>query len=208
MPNRIKADSASGLQLISDSSDEIQIQSGTDTVATINSSGITMGSGKVMTQPGGIIQVQHTVDKNQTSNTVSTTFEELSTNQRVTITPTSTDNYVMLEAWIPYSGAGTTRVWQFYFYDVTGSAGVDLGTANGSRNQALAGWRGEHHDANDAGMLHLKQLVQAPRTTATTYTIYARCENSQTIYFNYSSGNSSVYGWTGSSLITATEISA
>lgn len=46
MPNRIKADSASGLQLISDSSDEIQIQSGTDTVATINSSGITMGSGK------------------------------------------------------------------------------------------------------------------------------------------------------------------
>lgn len=46
MPNRIKADSASGLQLISDSSDEIQIQSGTDTVATVNSSGITMGSGK------------------------------------------------------------------------------------------------------------------------------------------------------------------
>ena len=49
MPNRIKADSASGLQLISDSSDEIQIQSGTDTVATVNSSGITMGSGKNLT---------------------------------------------------------------------------------------------------------------------------------------------------------------
>ena len=46
MPNRIKADSSSGLQLISDSSDEIQIQSGTDTVAIINNSGITMGSGK------------------------------------------------------------------------------------------------------------------------------------------------------------------
>jgi len=46
MPNRIKADSASGLQLISDSSDEIQIQSGSDTVAIVNSSGITMGSGK------------------------------------------------------------------------------------------------------------------------------------------------------------------
>lgn len=208
MPNRIKADSASGLQLISDSSDEIQIQSGTDTVATVNSSGITMGSGKNLSQSGGIIQVQHTVDKSHTSNTVTTTWEELSTNYRVTITPTSTDNYVMLEAWIPYSGAGTTRVWQFYFYDVTGSAGVDLGNALGSRQQALLGWRGEHADSNDCGTLHLKQIVQAPRTTATTYTVYARCENSQTIYLNYSVGDSSVYGFTGSSTITATEIAS
>lgn len=159
-------------------------------------------------QSGGIIQVQHTVDKSHTSNTVSTTWEELNTNYRVTITPTSTDNYVMLEAWIPYSGAGTTRVWQFYFYDVTGSAGVDLGNALGSRQQALLGWRGEHADSNDCGTLHLKQIVQAPRTTATTYTVYARCENSQTIYLNYSVGDSSVYGFTGSSTITATEIAS
>ena len=54
MPNRIKADSASGLQLISDSSDEIQIQSGSDTVATVNSSGITMGSGKNLRQTGAV----------------------------------------------------------------------------------------------------------------------------------------------------------
>jgi hypothetical protein len=52
MPNRIKADSASGLQLISDSSDEIQIQSGSDTVAIVNSNGITMGSGKNLRQTG------------------------------------------------------------------------------------------------------------------------------------------------------------
>jgi hypothetical protein len=47
MPNRIKADSASGLQLISDSSDEIQIQSGSSTVATINSNGL-LSSGHVI----------------------------------------------------------------------------------------------------------------------------------------------------------------
>ena len=63
MPNRIKADSASGLQLISDSSDEIQIQSGSDTVAIVNSSGITMGSGKAISGAGAggkILQVVQT----------------------------------------------------------------------------------------------------------------------------------------------------
>ena len=177
----------------------LTVPAGNSTVITNNNFASTIPS-------GGIIQVQHTVDKSHTSNTVTTTWEELSTNYRVTITPTSTNNYVMLEAWIPYSGAGTTRVWQFYFYDVTGSTGVDLGNVLGSRQQALLGWRGEHADSNDCGTLHLKQIVQAPRTTATTYTVYARCENSQTIYLNYSVGDSAVYGFTGSSTITATEI--
>jgi hypothetical protein len=183
------------------------IEHNDSTILTIDSSGNIDVPNK-LTSSGGIVQVQHTVDKTHSSNAVSTTWEELSTNFRVSITPTSTDNYVMLEAWIAYSGAGTSRVWQFYFYDVTGSAGVDLGTANGSRQQALVGWRGEHYDANDSGILHLKQIVQAPRTTATTYTVYARCENNQTMYLNYTQGDSSVYGWTGSSVITATEIAS
>ena len=45
MASRINADSSNGLQLVSDSSGEIQIQSNGVTVATINSSGLSMNSG-------------------------------------------------------------------------------------------------------------------------------------------------------------------
>ena len=45
MASRINADSSNGLQLVSDSSGEVQIQSNGVTVATINSSGLSMNSG-------------------------------------------------------------------------------------------------------------------------------------------------------------------
>ena len=48
MASRINADSSNGLQLVSDSSGEIQIQSNGVTVATINSSGLSMTGGKTV----------------------------------------------------------------------------------------------------------------------------------------------------------------
>jgi hypothetical protein len=45
MASRINADSSNGLQLISDSSGEVQIQSSGVTICTINSSGLSMQSG-------------------------------------------------------------------------------------------------------------------------------------------------------------------
>jgi len=49
MASRINADSSNGLQLVSDSSGEVQIQSNGVTVATINSSGLSMNSGTLAT---------------------------------------------------------------------------------------------------------------------------------------------------------------
>ena len=84
MPNRIKADSASGLQLISDSSDEIQIQSGSDTVAIVNSSGITMGSGKNLVQTNAPAFSVYTSSDQSISNSTETKvvfdLEEFDTN--------------------------------------------------------------------------------------------------------------------------------
>ena len=48
MASRINADSSNGLQLVSDSSGEIQIQSNGVTIATINSSGLSMTGGKTV----------------------------------------------------------------------------------------------------------------------------------------------------------------
>ena len=48
MASRINADSSNGLQLVSDSSGEIQFQSSGVTVATINSSGLSMTGGKTV----------------------------------------------------------------------------------------------------------------------------------------------------------------
>ena len=165
--------------------------------------------GSALTGVGKVLQLQSTRFTTQTSFSASTSFAEINTGLRVTITPSSTSNKIILEAYIPYSDAGTTRIYNFVFYDVTGSAKVEPGTASGSnRQQALAGWRGEHYDSNDAGWIVLRQVVTAPRTSATTYTVHARAEGSPTMYLNYSTYDGTVgFAWTGVSTVSAMEVS-
>lgn len=158
---------------------------------------------------GKVLQLQSTRFTTQTTFSGTGTYAEINTGLRVTITPSSTSNKIILEAYIPYSGGSTSRVWNFVFYDVTGGNRVEPGASSGTyREEGLTGWRGEHYDANDAGWIVLKQIVDAPRTTATTYTIYSRAEGSPSMYLNYSNYDGTVpFAWTGVSTVSAMEVS-
>ena len=158
---------------------------------------------------GKVLQLQSTRFTTQTTFSGTGTYAEINTGLRVTITPSSTSNKIILEAYIPYSGGSTSRVWNFVFYDVTGGNRVEAGASSGTyREEGLTAWRGEHYDVNDAGWIVLRQIVTAPRTSATTYTIYSRAEGSPTMYLNYSSYDGTVpFAWTGVSTVSAMEVS-
>jgi len=57
-------------------------------------------------------------------------------------------------------------------------------------------------------IIDVEVIVDASTTTARSYTLYGQRENggSGTIYFNYSSGDSSAYGWSTPFTFTITEI--
>ena len=167
MPNRIKADSASGLQLISDSSDEIQIQSGTDTVATINSSGITMGSGKSLVGGGKMLQVVQTV-KSDTFTTSSTSFTDI-TGMSATITPSATSSKILVI--VSFGALGHSTTVSSAYRLMRGATPVGVGNAVGSRPQASmkATYTSSSTHADGGHTFH---YLDSPSTTsATTYKV-------------------------------------
>ena len=85
MASRINADSSNGLQLVSDSSGEIQFQSSGITKATLNSSGLS--------SPGHVLQVVHFSDNVQET-TTSTTM--VASGLTANITPSSTSSKILI----------------------------------------------------------------------------------------------------------------
>ena len=181
-------------------------------VLTMNS-GATAPEWAAGASGGKTIQLKHTRYTGLTSWThgSSGTATELDTGMRVTITPTSTSNYLILEAFVPLSGGGTTSIYNFMFYDVTGSAvfnpsAESIGSRGATWGRGLMGHRGSHADANDQNELYMRQIGLAPRTSATTFAIYGRGQSGSAFYINGDSGGSSTWGFTGQTLFTVTEM--
>jgi len=86
MASRINADSSNGLQLVSDSSGEIQFQSSGITKATLNSSGFS--------SPGNVLQVVQGTSYSQDS-TTGNTF--IASNLSASITPSSTSSKILIQ---------------------------------------------------------------------------------------------------------------
>ena len=94
----INADTSDGLKLTSDTSGEIKLQSAGADIATVDSSGITMASGKVLAATGHVLQVvQSTTNTQTTSSSTSYISVSLSAN----ITPSSTSNKVLVFVFSP-----------------------------------------------------------------------------------------------------------
>jgi len=85
MASRINADSSNGLQLVSDSSGEVQFQSSGITKATLNSSGLS--------SPGHVLQVVHSSLSTEVSSSSST---QVTTGLEATITPSSTSSKILI----------------------------------------------------------------------------------------------------------------
>ena len=155
---------------------------------------------------GKVLQLQYTRWTSMASFAGTTSFAEVSTGLRVAITPTSTSNKIILEAFIPASSGGG-YLYGFQFYDVTGGAVVEPSTETaGNRHRATVGYRLWYADANDQGIIHIRQIITAPRTSSTTYTVYGKAEASITVYLNHDNANNASFGFTGVSTVSAMEV--
>lgn len=160
---------------------------------------------------GSILQIQSTSITDPSTMgtwTNSSTWGELNTAFRCSITPSKSDSKLLLEAEIPYNQYAVAAVSLVHaaFYDVTNSAYVFIGDASGSRNRCTSAQRDSHADVNDADTMRLRAMVDASNTTARTYTIYWHPENTASYRFGQSNNDTSSYGWTAPFLFTIKEI--
>jgi hypothetical protein len=113
-----------------------------------------------------------------------TSYAEVTTDFRLAITPKSASSILILD-WVglfgnAYSGAIST----FKFYNVTASADIYSGVSLGSRTIGHGSIRQIDGDANDRDNLILRAVISSGSTTARTYTLYQRCEDTHTSYWN------------------------
>ena len=125
MASRINADSSNGLQLVSDSSGEIQFQSSGITKATVNSSGLS--------SPGHVLQVVQGLTSTQVSTSSSTYVD---TGLTATITPSSLSSKILVIVSHPScaksSAFAANNMGLKLYRDATqiGAAGAGLGYTN------------------------------------------------------------------------------
>lgn len=174
---------------------------------------VTVINGRIFS-PGTPIQVQYVASTTRTT-VNSTSFVEPSTNYRVSITPRFANSMIMLSYFIPANAAGqantiyTLRAFRI-ISGTTSYALTSAGVANGSRNP-IAGstYRPLNgYDGNDP-MPMMFNAVDFPNTTNTcTYGFEFKRETggTGTVYFGYSQGDNSDWGFDADILITATEI--
>lgn len=195
MPNRIKADSASGLQLISDSSDEIQIQSGTDTVATINSSGFTLGSGKSFVQNTPIFSTYISATYS-TAEAVNTT-SQFDTVYIDTHNGFNTSNYTYT---IP---AGEGGIWEFHEcvrIDAGNNSDLNISQVMIYVNGVLQKRTYNNHSANNtrASAINVIAILNVVEGDEITAVLYGNTSDNSDITVN---GNFGYSTFTGRKLI-------
>lgn len=112
-------------------------------------------------------------------------YTEISTAYRTSITPISSSSILILE-WVGLVGGNCTgAISTMKFFDVTNGNDVGLsGFSLGSRGIGHASFRQVDTDANDRDNIILRAVVPSSSTTARTYGIYHYSEGSATKYFN------------------------
>lgn len=186
--------------------DSIKDKSNTKTLATLSSSAVTMHS-DVTFPAGHVIQTAYATDGTHFVLASHNSMTEISTDFRVTITPKSTSNKLIMQFHMPVADGGTTQLWNFQFYDVTGTDVPEPKSASQiSGHEEGWGHRGPHSDSNDHDVVRGFFIANAPRTTSTVYTVRAK-NNDGTGEFkvNYSATQSD-WGFQGVTTFMVQEI--
>ena len=171
-------------KVISESSGQAIIQNGTK-----------FPPGHIIQTFGKSVNSAYTFDPDANWVEVGGTNSEL--NFRVTITPTSTSNKLLMRCTIASNSGNINQIWSWRFYDVTGSSVVEpKGPVAGSRNQMHFASRPVAYDANDPEVLSYELLADIARTTETVYTIHGRnADGGGPMRINYSSNDNSSWGY-------------
>ncbi len=221
MASRINADSSNGLQLVSDSSGEIQIQANGITKATIGSNGLS--------SPGHVIQVVNVYDRQQSSYQgldIANGFTNYGLNEAgfdlttldATITPSSTSSKILILTNITLGsndqsygvmrmkrGIGgatpafsSSDLWMSAMNSVPGTL-AQMGSYNAT--QRTTAWTNRN--------IHFQWLDSPNTTSEVKYRFNFRIETDTgtTIYLNRAYYNTNDYGASGSvSSVTLMEV--
>lgn len=199
MATIINADTSNGLKLTSDTSGIIELQSGGTTKATINSSGFYGGT-------GSILQVVSVQPDTGLISLTSTSFAEVDSDLRVTITPKATDSTLIVTCNFLFGGNNGSQMTAMKLIDITNSTNVNT-AALGSRQQCNTSVRDMSYDSNDAIQIQLQAQTSSGSTVARTYGMYAKLEAPATRYFFANPSDSGALGYAKPS-ITVMEVSA
>jgi hypothetical protein len=202
MASRINADSSNGLQLVSDSSGEIQFQSSGITKATIGSNGLS--------SPGHVLQVVSTNKTDTFTSAANQTWTDI-TGMSVSITPSSASNKII----IIVSMFGV--FWQTGYNGcilslLRNSTFIGGGASSGSRSSVI-GTQGMTNQSGgtkiDSGVQYHVTYIDSPSTTsAITYKMqFWQDTPAHPIYVNRTNNDSDAAAWSRtSSSIIAMEI--
>ena len=135
----------------------------------------------------------------------STSFVELSSNYRATITPKYANSKILINATIninPTCATNTIFLWKLMRSTAGGSFAdlADVTDGNtGNRHPVSSGGctrRGNGHDTNDQNAIQWNAIDTPNTTSAVTYSPYFKQESSGTnvIYIGHSAGNNSDWG--------------
>jgi len=189
MASTINADTTNGVVVTSDTSGEIKLQSAGADVATIDSSGLSMGSGMKLTSTGHILQV---ISGEKGSTFTGTSVPDNGgyfidvTGYSATITPSSTSSkiLVMVHAYIGQNAAAASG-YQQSLRIRQGSNYPFLGTSEGSRPVTSA--RVNNYVGNTYAMMNISgSWIDSPSSTsALTYQVQlGGYNNSPIVYLN------------------------
>ena len=163
-----------------------------------------------------IIQQQVMQNSNQVSYNGSSSFAEVSSSFRVSITPKFSSSLIHLEYFIPcnQTSSNANNLFGFKAYRISGGSGAgdvsSLGAATGSRKQMAGGLArsGNGADGNDHNMENWMAYDLPSTTSACVYGFHYFREDSDaaTMFFGYSYNNNSTWGMASRIIITATEI--
>ena len=162
---------------------------------TLGNSSVTkvrMGNGDPIYDTGSILQVVTNTPDTGVVNKTNTAWGNLDGDLETAITPKNASSTLILEVVFTFGGNNNTGISYQKFYDITNSADINLSAA-GSRTSCHACVRNQDYDANDCVMVTMMTTVSAGSTTARTYGIYNRCENTtQASYFGNPSNTSAL----------------
>ena len=214
MATIINADTSDGLELTADTSGALELQSAGTTIATVNSTGIAMASGKTITgdavSNGKILQVVQTVKTDTASITSSSTntFVDL-TGLTVAITPSSASSKVL----VTVSASVTQSTGMLHMMLVRDSTNIVVADTDGIRLSSTMSSRFDSSPYTfNNNITAAYSFLDSPNTTsATTYKLQGTLGSvySGTIYINRTPSSSNLnYAARTTSTITVMEVAA
>ena len=135
-----------------------------------------------------------------------TTFAEVDSDLRVTITPKASDSTLIVTCNFLFGGNNESQMTQMKLYDITNSSNVNTDALPG-RQECNASVRFREHDTNDGAMINLQAQTTSGSTVARTYGMYAKLESTATRYFFANPSSTAALGY-AKPAITVMEVSA